>query len=174
MNRNDFEKLMREKGNKIYYFLLKMLRNTEDAEDIMQETFLAFYQKVDNVKTGFYEAYLFRTAYNKALNKIKKRKKGYEVKEENLDQLEISLIKENNSEKRNYGFVKNLIENLPKNQKAALILQFYNKKSYKEIAEIMQTSTSAVDALLVRAKRKLKKMIVATKNQKKGVNYEML
>ena len=51
------------------------------------------------------------------------------------------------------------LDRLPENQKAALTLNKFENLSYKEIAEILNTSDSAVDSLIQRAKKNLKKYL---------------
>ncbi|HOK86951.1 MAG TPA: sigma factor-like helix-turn-helix DNA-binding protein [Tenuifilum sp.] len=52
---------------------------------------------------------------------------------------------------------------LPENQRIALVLSTYHELSYKEIAEVMETSVSSVESLLFRAKNNLRKIMVKTK-----------
>ena len=52
------------------------------------------------------------------------------------------------------------LQSLPENQRMALILKRYDNLSYHEIAKIMECSVSAVESLLVRAKRNLQEKLV--------------
>ena len=73
MNNDKFEELLQNESKKLFNYLLKILRNREDAEDILQETFIVFHKKMNFVRESSHKSYLFRTAYHKALNFIKKR-----------------------------------------------------------------------------------------------------
>ena len=57
------------------------------------------------------------------------------------------------------SIIETAMENLPPAQKTAFILSKYEKHSYKEIAEIMNLSISAVESLLFRAKQNLRKSL---------------
>ncbi len=156
MDCDKFEVILRKENKKIFNYLLKHLRNREDAEDILQETFIAFYKKMKNIDESFHIAYLFRTAHNKALNLIKSRKKKEKmtIPFENMDHLE-----DQHSEKKENMIVKESLKKLKPEQILLIELQFYQQMSYKEIALVLETTVSAVDSKLVRAKKKLKKII---------------
>jgi len=50
MDRLEFEFILRENNRRILNYLLKILRNQEDAEDILQDVFISFYHKMENIK----------------------------------------------------------------------------------------------------------------------------
>ena len=122
---------------------------------------------MENVDEDFYTSYLFRTAYNKSLNLIKsrKRKEKFDVHFEDMERLpaEPEKIENLNNEK-----IRIAMRQLKKDQAIMLELKYYQKKSYKEIAEIMKITASAVDSKLVRAKKKLKHFFLQ-ENKKKSV-----
>jgi RNA polymerase sigma-70 factor (ECF subfamily) len=158
-----FEEILRSENRKIFNYLLKMLRNREDAEDTTQEVFLAFYRKMETVDEKSYRSYLFKSAYNQALNKIRKNKSYNKV-------YNSTAAVENYPDKQpdsNDNFHKELVSNAfrkLKPQEAQLIeMQYYQKMSYQQIAEALGLSVSAVDSRLVRAKKKLKKFILQEK-----------
>lgn len=157
MNRNDAEEILKKSGKKIYNYLLKILRNKEDAEDVYQEVFVAFFKRIKTVSPDSYESYLFQTAYHKALNYIKKRKKlpSFEYNPEIDGVEEYSYY----DDKKN-RIIRESIQKLKPIDALLIELQFYQGKSYKEIADIVSLSVSAVDSKLVRAKKKLKKIIL--------------
>ena len=69
-----FNEIITAESPKLFNYLRKILRNKEDAEDVLQEVFIAVYKHWDTISPEAREAYIFRTAYHKALNYIKKRK----------------------------------------------------------------------------------------------------
>ncbi|RLC52762.1 MAG: hypothetical protein DRZ79_00605, partial [Candidatus Cloacimonadota bacterium] len=75
--------------------------------------------------------------------------------------LENIAEQQNNSEQQEKlnKIISSCMQKLKPEQAFILELQFFQKKSYKEIAEILETSESAVDSKLVRAKRKLRKIV---------------
>jgi len=157
MEKTKFEFVMREHGKKIYNYLLKVLRNPEDAEDVMQESFLAFYKRMAFIDEEKCLSYLYQTAYHKALNLIKKNKHKNKVVTLNFEPpaKEVEVVDDEPKKQA----IKQALLKLPARYATLLDLQFYQKKSYKEISEILELSVSAIDSRLVRAKKKLKKIL---------------
>lgn len=164
MNSNRFEMLLQNESKKLYNFLLKILRNREDAEDLLQETFIAFHSKMDSIQESSYTSYLFKTAYHKALNHIKKRDKKNNIMT-NYDEMELFEEQKSETDHHKNALIKMAISQLKPEEATIIELQFYQKKSYKEISEILEMSVGAVDSKLVRTKRKLKKIIMQDSNQ---------
>jgi len=153
-----FEVLLQNESKKLYNYLLKILRNKEDAEDILQETFIAFHKKMDSVKETSYKSYLFRTAYHKALNLIKKRNAKNKLVT-NYNEMEHFEDKQPKNNEQQNELVKDALSQLKPEEALLIELQFYQKMNYKQIAETLETTQSAVDSKLVRAKKKLIKII---------------
>lgn len=155
MKNDTFEKLVKKHSRKLYNYLLKTLRNKEDAEDILQETLLAFYQKMDNVDKSAFKSYLFTTAYHKSLNLIRKRKKNKEISSDNL---EFIPKREKPPAEKNQTITSALAQ-LKKDEAILIEMQYYQNFSYTEIAKALDKTVSAVDSKLVRTKRKLREII---------------
>ncbi len=162
MRNNKFEVLLKNESKRLYNYLLKILRNKEDAEDILQETFIAFHKKMSFVKESSYKSYLFRTAYHKALNLIKKRNATNKLVTNfpEMEHFEDGSTKNNNQQNE---LVKDALSKLKPEEALLIELQFYQKMNYKQIAEVLETTQSAVDSKLVRAKKKLIKIIIEQK-----------
>ncbi len=160
MDRINFEEILRQQNVKIFNYLLKLVRQREDAEDILQETFISFYQKMESVSEEAHLAYLYRTAHNKALNHIKKQKKQ---KNSITVQAEMEYFpdqkKSEENDDKNLHTLQKAFFSLSEKDATLLEMQFYQKMSYKDIARILEITEKAVDSRLVRAKRKLKKII---------------
>lgn len=159
MERRSFENILRKENKRLFNYLLKILRNREDAEDILQDTFVAFHRKMNAISEEALLSYLYRTAHNKALNLIKKRKR-----QENFstNYSEMEHLPEEQTEEEEYDksdLVRNAFSKISEKYALILEMQFYRKMSYKEIAETMEISESAVDSRLFRAKKKFKKII---------------
>lgn len=157
MGEKDFEIILRKENKKIFNYLLKILRNREDAEDVLQETFLAFYRKMNVINEAALLSYLYRTAHNKALNLIKKQKRRELSSYSEMDYLPEEQNKREEPDRTD--LVRRAFNRLAAKYAILLEMQYYRKMSYKEIAAAMDISESAVDSRLVRAKKKLKKII---------------
>lgn len=148
------------------------IHNLEDAEDIAQEVFIEVYQSVHKFRgEAKLSTWLYRIAVNKSLNHLRK----YKLKK-NLESIESlfmtnknmineiednrNLLPDDNIEQREKAHVLHrAISSLSTNQRVSFTLNKYEDLSYKEIAEIMNTSLSAVESLIHRAKINLQKKL---------------
>ncbi|MDP8231377.1 MAG: RNA polymerase sigma factor [Candidatus Zophobacter franzmannii] len=155
MNKDLFEEVVRTNQNRIYNYLLKFVRQREDAEDLTQSVFLSFYFKMSDVEDGRELSYLYRAAHNQAINHLKKSKKTSSAPDFLLENL-------NAPEEENYmhqEIVKLAVKQLPAKLAVVIELQYYEGLRYKKIAEQLGCSVKAVESKLVRAKKQLRKII---------------
>jgi len=115
-------------------------------------------KKLFNYLLNSYKSYLFRTAYHKALNLIKKRNAKNKLVT-NYNEMEHFEDKQPKNNEQQNELVKDALSQLKPEEALLMELQFYQKMNYKQIAETLETTQSAVDSKLVRAKKKLIKII---------------
>lgn len=166
MEKDLFEEIVKKDADKIFNYLLKTVRNREDAEDLLQEVFWAFFKKMDTVDENYYLTYLFRIAYHKSINFIKKQKrKPISMIDPKYAE---SAIEEKENNKPDNEILLKALQSLKPKEKLILEMQFYQNMSYKDIADTLMTTVAAVDAKLVRAKKKLREKIMM-EMKKEGV-----
>ncbi len=168
-NENAFKTMVFQYQNKVYNTALGLVQNNNDAEDIAQEVFIQVYKSIQQFKgDAAVSTWIYRITVTKSLDFLrnKKRKKRIGVIL-NLFNNNIPIydaahfihpgVVLDNKEKAALLFA--CIQQLPENQKTAFILNKVEDLRYAEIAEILKISESAVDALLQRAKKNLRKLI---------------
>ena len=145
--------------------------NAEDAEEITQDVFVKVYFALDKFKgNSSVKTWIFRICVNACLEHLKKKKRqkrfGFliplineETGKENTGKTDSPDAHESMENKELNKELTELIHSLPENQKTAFLLFKMEDLSYKEIAEIMDTTDSAVESLLSRARANLKKEI---------------
>lgn len=153
--------------NTCYRFVL----NREDAEDIAQEVFIEAYRSMNKFRgDAKISTWLYRIAVTKSLDHLRKKKRkkrfsslkrliGQQDPIEEIDLKAQGTPSEELLEQERYTALQNAIESLPDNQKTAFLLSKYDGYNNQEIAEIMQTSVSAVESLIHRAKKNLQKKL---------------
>lgn len=152
-------------GSLVFNLALNLLQNQEDAEEVSQDIFMEVHKKIHLFKgESSLKTWIYRIALNKSMEKIRynKRKKRFGLFvsfSDNEDSLLIDhpSVAEHNKSKANLLFGE--MQKLPDNQRSAFTLHHVEGMSYKEIAEIMETSLSSVESLIFRAKSNLKKRI---------------
>jgi RNA polymerase sigma-70 factor, ECF subfamily len=167
MDVSKFEVILLENEKRIYHYLLKFVRQTEDAEDLLQAVFISFYNKMEDIDEKAAVVYLYRTAHNKAINHLKANKRYVQTDLEKFDRIPSPsyTIATNPREE----ILLQAIRELPPKLAMVVNLQSYENMSYKDIASHLKTTVSAVESLLTRAKKILRKKIMQ-EMEKRGVS----
>lgn len=136
----------------IYRYIVKQIRDNELAKDIVQESYIKLWERVEIVEYLKVKSWLFKTAYHTMIDIIRKRK--FERKVDELPQMSHS----DNYSDLKYWLDKGL-ETLPEVQRSAILLRDYEGYSYIEIGEILNLNESQVKVYIYRARIALKKFI---------------
>ncbi len=141
----------------------------EDAEDLAQEVFVEVYDSIETFRgDAKLSTWIYRIALNKSLDFVRRRKRekrfafvlSLGILDEEMDTHMAEADPHTELERKERIHVLNkAIDKLPENQRVAITLSKYEGLSTAEIAEIMQTSVAAVDALIHRAKSNLHKRL---------------
>ena len=140
-----------------------ILRSQEEAEDIVQETFVKIYlngkkfKKMDNVE---FKSWAYKILVNTAISRYRKISKKWRA--ESLDPLDLELASEKSLstenivlESENKSATAELISHLPKPLARLISLYYIEDKSYKEIAAKESITIPALKMKLFRAKKML-------------------
>lgn len=156
-----YEKHVRQ----VYNLALQYVQNVNDAEEITQDVFLAAHKAMDKFRNeSNHSTWLYRITINKSLDflKAKKRKKRlfwFTTELTENDSVEFNHPGVLIEHREETAFIFSCINELPDNQKTALILHKIEQLPLAEIAGIMNLSTKAVESLVQRAKTNLSKKI---------------
>jgi RNA polymerase sigma-70 factor (ECF subfamily) len=167
-DKTTFAKLVDQNSNRIYRLALKMVGNEQDAEDILQETFIKAYNNIDGFKgRSKISTWLYRIAVNESLMLLRKRKDGVThidagIKQDNGDILPRQIIdwcclpeKElMSSEVREH--IQQAIQTLSDANRAAFLLRDVEGLSTREAAQALDISESALKVRLMRARMQLR------------------
>jgi len=165
-----FEVLVRRHQTSILNLIYRYVGDRTKAKDLAQEVLIRVWRAANRYEPkAKFTTWIYRITANLCLNELKsygKRKllfgerpieEGQTLNEESnvSPSAEDILLAEERSRQ-----ISHALQNLPEKQRMALILKRYDNLSYGEIAKIMECSVSAVESLLVRAKRNLKEKLV--------------
>lgn len=144
----------------VFIFLDRMLDSPEEAQDLGQETFLKMCREAERYQpSGRFKSWLFRIAGNLARSRLRRRKilKWIRFEPEKHDHGASARPADRDLEAREIRvMVREALRRLPERQRQAVILRQFENLDYKEIAEAMGTTVSAVETLLHRAMRALR------------------
>jgi RNA polymerase sigma-70 factor (ECF subfamily) len=165
-DRRAFERLVRANQRRVYSLALRMLGNAEDAEDVLQETFLALFRSLHAFRGGSrLSTYLHRTAVNFCMMKLRQRRRRREGQHltleqaaENPDPRAFSLEGLMESEKR--ALLNRLLMGLGQGERAAVVLSDIEGISNAEASRIMGVSLPAFKSRLRRGREGLRKKLL--------------
>jgi RNA polymerase sigma factor (sigma-70 family) len=148
----ELDSLYRRHGAEIYRYALAVLGNHADAEDVTQTTFLNAYRALEQgVRPRKPSNWLLTIASNV----IKQRFRQEQAKPRQVE-LDRDLAKvEHDEDVPTVGEVLTALSKIPPQQRQAIVLREFEGRSYKEIADILEITTSALETLLFRARRSL-------------------
>ncbi|AOW19214.1 RNA polymerase sigma factor [Urechidicola croceus] len=138
---------------------IRILNNSFDAEDMMQESFLIAFTKLGTFKGEVtFGSWLKRIVINKCLTQLKKNKRFDEVKMEIVKHVSID------EDKSDYSTIKvesilNWMNELKDNYRIALTLHLIEGYDYEEVSEIMNISYENSRTTISRAKSKLRTIL---------------
>lgn len=161
-----FEKLVRLNQARVYSLAFRMLGNAEDAEDVLQETFLALFRSLKNFRGGSkLSTYLHRTAVNFCMIKLRQRKRRRERQHVELEQAAESsdpraFSLENLLESEKKALLNRLLLELGMEERAAVVLSDIEDIPNAEASRIMGITLPAFKSRLRRGREKLRKKLL--------------
>lgn len=158
-----FAEIMARYQDAIYYMMLKMVSNREDAMDITVEVFAKAFEKLDQYKPEFaFSTWLFRMASNASIDYLRRKKlrqvsleqlfeqEGSDrqlfIRSENLNPEEKSIKKQQDS------ILKELVNTLPNRYRILINLYYFEEFSVEEIALQLDLPRNTVKGQLFRAR----------------------
>lgn len=161
-----FLELLSKYKTPVHAFVYRMLNDAEETDDVAQEVFIRVYRTADLYQPrAKFTTWLFAIANNLATDRLRKRARhptiGGDEAQSRIDRALDS--RDNPSQSLQHEeqavAVQGAIEQLPIDQRAALILAEYEELSYAEIADVMGSSVKSVESRIYRAKEFLRKKL---------------
>lgn len=165
-DRAEFARMMDHFSNPIYRLGLKILGDEQDAEDVLQETFIKAYRSIEKFEgRSSLSTWIYRIATNEALMLLRKRKPTLDLVLENDDEDDVEpreivdwccLPEEEMLSTESRSFLETAVQVLSTPLRLVFLMRDVERKSIKETAEILEISESAVKVRLMRARLKLR------------------
>lgn len=146
-------------SGRLYYICLRYLKNEHDAQDILQETFVTVYHKIDSFGgQGSFEGWIRKITVNQCLNKLRLDKKHFELNDRIREQ--DTLIPEEAEEKHaTEEHLLKALHELPVGYRTILNLAVLEDYSHKEISRLLNITESTSRSQLSRAKIALREKL---------------
>ncbi|GAB1536816.1 RNA polymerase sigma factor RpoE [Geovibrio sp. ADMFC3] len=162
-----YELLIRKYQSKLFSTVLHMVKNRELAEDIVQESFLRAFRKLDtlNNRSQFYP-WIKRIALNMALNHFEKEKRVLDVESDDDESSFFENISSGESpeeltlKEEMKRYVRMFVDSLPDRLRVVIILREVEDMSYEEIAEMLNIPLGTVRSRLFNARNIIKERLI--------------
>ncbi|HKI46656.1 MAG TPA: sigma-70 family RNA polymerase sigma factor [Balneolales bacterium] len=167
---NAYRKLEQKYHNALYYHLLKLVKDREILEDLIQEVFAKAFSNISSYNSDYaFSTWLYRIATNHAIDHLRKKK----LKTLSLDE----PIQTNEGEmaidvpdstyeadkvviqRQRKNIIQEAIRNLPEKYRAVIEMRHIEEKSYQEISELLDLPLGTVKAHIFRARELLYKFL---------------
>ena len=180
-NHDAFAEIVARHTDRFLALAYRTLHNRDDAEDIVQASFIKVWQKPESWdgKKSQFTTWFYRVVVNACHDYRRKHKRIVDVDDQMFDVIiDPQESEQENLEFQEYGAwqkkcVEVAISKLPASQKDAINLVVYSELPQKKVAEIMNISLKALESLLVRGKRSMAKTVNEL-NQKADYKNTML
>lgn len=154
MNIEDYNKAVDLYSDGVYRFILKNIKNSEKAKDIVQDTFEKLWINSANVNSLKVKSYIFTAAYHTMIDVIRKEKRMTDFEQ---------IREERYSHSKQYSDLSEILNEalskLNETQRSLIMLRDYEGYSYQEIGEITGLSEAQVKVYIFRARVFLKEYI---------------
>lgn len=158
-----FRLLVQRWEKDVQAFLIHMLGSVEEAEDLVQDTFVQVFRKAASYRgQGLFKSWLFRIAGNLARSRLRRRqvlrwvrwdRTEYEIPA--TDAGPLAALEEAEASQ----MLRAAVAALPVRQREALVLHRFQGMKYREVAEVMATTVPGVESLLQRAMHSLREQL---------------
>jgi RNA polymerase sigma-70 factor (ECF subfamily) len=156
--------------DKLYHMAYRMLYNRQEAEDVVQETFLRVYKNLDRYdETMKFSTWIYRIATNLCIDRIRKRKPSYSLDAESNDHEGLdgySMIPSDNRTPESETLlsetqrtIHQAIETLPAKYKSVMVLRYLQDLSLQEIGEVLDMPVTTVKTRVHRGREFLRKRL---------------
>ncbi|AMC10332.1 RNA polymerase subunit sigma-70 [Lutibacter profundi] len=157
-----FRNLMSLYKERLYWHIRKIVLNHEDADDVLQNTFIKVFKNIHSFKENSkLYSWIYRIATNEAITFINKK-----AAKQHIDINELQhKITDNLHEDPHYSgseiqqLLQKAIISLPQKQQLVFNMKYFDEMKYSDISEILDTSVGALKASYFHAVKKIEKFL---------------
>lgn len=146
----DIETIIEKYGDMLYRLSVIMLKNDSDAEDVVQETIIKYYQKAPTFEDSEHEkAWLIRVATNKCRDLLRSRLRHPQIDDESLEKIVCHSSESG---------ILEALTTLPEKYRLVLTLYYVEENRVEDIAKIINRTSSAVKMRLQKGRKLLEEI----------------
>jgi RNA polymerase sigma-70 factor (ECF subfamily) len=150
----------------MYNTSLRILNNSPEAEDVMQDSFLDAFRKIDSYSgEGSFGGWLKRIVVNNSLDALKKRKDLVSIEESKIEMEDIQVPYAENVDYK-VEEIKSALKNLSEDNRVIVSLFLFEGYDHEEISQVLKISNNTSRTRFSRAKGKLLKILTEQRSIK--------
>lgn len=157
--RTAFDSLMRKYGEGLYWQIRKIVLNHDDADDVLQNTFLKAWKNLHNFRgDAKLSTWLYKIAVNESINHLNKERTRQQITsdDEMLNMLTTKLEADEYFDGNELQLaLQKAIAALPEKQRLVFNMRYFDEMKYEQMAEILGTSVGALKASYHHAVKKI-------------------
>ena len=159
MDKSQYNYCVEQYADRLFRFAFSSLRNREQAEDVVQESFARVWERRKTVDFAKAKSYLFTTAHHAMIDEVRQRRQTSDIEElaPLADPKGIPYPDVND-------VLHKAVATLPEAQRSALLLRDYEGYSYQEIGNITGMSEAQVKINIFRARTTLRHQLKSIDN----------
>lgn len=147
-------------SEQVYALIVKVVRNREDAEELLQDVFMKVYKNLSSFRGDCsFSTWIYRIAYNTALSEVRKKKHEFlaidEVQINNVSEEDVYGSLEQASASSRIDRLEEALGLLPPDDRVIILLFYMQDKTIEDIAGITGMTQSNVKTKLFRIRKKL-------------------
>ncbi len=157
---NAFAMLIDRYKHMVYTLSLRMMKTTEEAEEVSQDVFLKAFQKLDSYKgTSKFSTWLYSITYHKCLDSLSRKRKqpthyAVEIQEEITEEKTASILEAIEANELR-GQLEQCIQQLREEDAFLVTLYYLEEQTLEEIATVTGMTKNNVKVKLFRSRKKL-------------------
>lgn len=170
-----FKLLMNKYQKPLYYHIIKMVKNNEQVEDIIQESFVKAFSNLDSYNTNYaFSTWLYRITTNHTIDYLRKKKLKTTSINEPIrakdGEMQFQIVGNAETDrkiirKERKKIVSDAIKNLPEKYREVIEMRHLEELSYQEISEQLDLPLGTVKAHIFRAREMLYKALIDRKDK---------
>ena len=157
-----FKELVKQYKERLYWHIRKIVISHDDADDVLQNTFVKVFKNIDNFKeeSKLY-SWMYRIATNESISFLNKKAKRNNVDISDYQQQLVSNLESDQwfSGSEIQIILQKAIATLPQQQQLVFKMKYFDEMKYQEISDILETSVGGLKASYHHAVKKIEAFV---------------
>jgi len=148
---------------RLYWHIRKIVLSHEDADDVLQNTFIKVFRHIDGFKgDSKLFSWMYRIATNEAISFLNKKAKQLQTDTQNIQEMAVQNLKADvyfDGDEIQIKLQKAIVR-LPQKQQLVFNMRYFDEMKYEEMSDILETSVGSLKASYHHARKKIESFLM--------------